>query len=134
MAPAASAQQPRYIRVVRVPPGEAPLWVREKWVGLELPLARGESGPRHVLTSGVVSGPRNRFAALWRALLGRLPDKAGYAVYVIDALAVLERTAPDAVEWWRTNSPHLVNRKRKFLFQQAACEMVDARQAEAPRG
>ena len=125
MGQAAPAQQPRYIRVVRVPPGEAPLWVREKWVGLELPLARGESGSRHMLTSGVVSGPRNRFAALWRRLLGRLPDKAGYAVYVIDALAVLEQTAPDAVEWWRTNSPHLVNRKRKFLFQQAACEMVD---------
>jgi len=125
MGQAAPAPQPRYIRVVRVPPGEAPLWVREKWVGLELPLARGESGPRHMLTSGVVSGPRNRFAALWRRLLGRLPDKAGYAVYVIDALAVLEQTAPDAVEWWRTNSPHLVNRKRKFLFQQAACEMVD---------
>ena len=125
MAPAASAQQPRYIRVVRVPQGEAPLWVRERWVGMELPLARGESGPRHMLTSGVVSGPRNRFAALWRRLLGRLPDKAGYAVYVFDALAVLEQTAPDAVEWWRTNSPHLVNRKRKFLFPQAVCEMVD---------
>jgi hypothetical protein len=120
-----ASAQPRYIRVVRVPPGEAPLWVREKWVGLELPLARGESGPRHTLTSGVVSGPRNRFAALWRALLGRLPDQAGYAVYVIDALAVLEKTAPEAVEWWRTNSPHLVNRKRKFLFQQEACEILD---------
>jgi hypothetical protein len=125
MEHAGSVQGPRYIRVVRVPPGEAPLWVREKWVGLELPLARGESGPRHVLTSGVVSGPRNRFAALWRALLGRLPDKAGYAVYVIDALAVLEQSAPDAVEWWRTNAPHLVNRKRKFLFQQEVCELID---------
>ena len=27
------------IRIVGVPPGEAPLWVREKWLGLELPLA-----------------------------------------------------------------------------------------------
>ena len=126
MRRATSAQEPRIIRIVRVPPGEAPLWVREKWVGLELPLARGESGPRHVLTSGVVSGPHNRFAALWRALLGRLEDKAGYAVYVIDALAVLEKTAPDAVEWWQTNAPHLVNRRRKFLFQQAACELIDA--------
>lgn len=134
MAQAAAAQQPRYIRIVQVPPGEAPLWVREKWVGLELPLARGESGPRHVLTSGVVSGPRNRFAALWRALLGRLPDKAGYAVYVFDALAVLEKTAPDAVEWWRANAPHLVNRKRKFLFQQEVCELINGQQAEAPRG
>ena len=28
------------IRIIGVPPGEAPLWVREKWVGLELPLTR----------------------------------------------------------------------------------------------
>jgi hypothetical protein len=28
------------IRIIAVPPGEAPLWVREKWVGLDLPVAR----------------------------------------------------------------------------------------------
>src|SRR5712664_1703512 len=29
-----------HIRIFAVPPGEAPAWVREKWVGLELPLAQ----------------------------------------------------------------------------------------------
>src|SRR5215471_17510443 len=33
------------VRILRPPPGEAPLWVREKWVGLELPLAYGARGP-----------------------------------------------------------------------------------------
>jgi hypothetical protein len=28
------------VRIIAVPPGEAPLWVREKWVGVELPVAR----------------------------------------------------------------------------------------------
>ncbi len=34
------AREAHYIRIVNVPAGEAPLWVREKWVGLELPLVR----------------------------------------------------------------------------------------------
>ena len=63
---------PQFIRIVRTPPGEAPLWVREKWVGLELPLASGDYGPRHAYTSGVLSGPSNRLIALVRLLLGRL--------------------------------------------------------------
>jgi hypothetical protein len=28
------------VRIVAVPPGEAPLWVRQKWVGLDLPVVR----------------------------------------------------------------------------------------------
>jgi hypothetical protein len=31
------------VRIIAVPPGEAPLWVREKWVGLTLPLTRFDS-------------------------------------------------------------------------------------------
>ena len=28
------------VRIVAVPPGEAPLWVRQRWVGLDLPVVR----------------------------------------------------------------------------------------------
>jgi hypothetical protein len=113
-----------YIRIVTIPPGEAPLWVREKWVGLELPLAGGDRGPRMSFTSGVLSGPRNRLIALWWALLGRLKRQTGYAVDAIEAVRILEATAPDAASWWRQNVPRLQVRKRKFLFHKSACEIV----------
>ena len=89
-------QQPRYIRIIAIPAGEAPLWVREKWVGLELPLADGKNAAQQVFTSGVLSGPRNRFLAIIWGLLGRLKVQSGYPVYVNEALGVLEQTAPDA--------------------------------------
>ena len=34
-----------YLLVTATPPGEAPLWVREKWVGIELPLMQRWSIP-----------------------------------------------------------------------------------------
>ena len=115
-----------FIRIVSVPPGEAPLWVREKWVGLQLPLADGDHGPRQTWTSGVLSGPRNRLIALWWAWRGRLTRKSGYAVDAIAAVDILERTAPEAAAWWRQNVPRLQRRNRKFLFAPSACQIVTA--------
>ena len=113
-----------HVRIVRVPPGEAPFWVRERWVGLTLPLAEGDRGPRDTFTSGVLSGPRNRLLALWWALRGRLKRKSGYAVDAVEAVRILEQTAPEAAAWWRNNVPRLQKRRRKFLFDPAACEIV----------
>jgi len=85
-------QLPRYIRIIAIPPGEAPSWVREKWVGLELPLADGDSVVQ-VFTSGVLSGPGNRFLAIIWGLLGRLKVQSGYPVYVKEALGILEHSS-----------------------------------------
>ena len=112
------------IRITGVPPGEAPQWVREKWVGLVLPLATGRSRPLTAMTSGVLSGPPNRLAAFLWGLLGRLEQQSGYAVEASAALAILERTAPDAASWWRENVPRLFSRRRKFLFRTSDCELV----------
>ena len=113
-----------HVRIVRVPPGEAPFWVRERWVGLTLPLAAGDRGPRGAYTSGVLSGPRNWLLALWWALRGQLKHKSGYAVDAVAAVGILEQTAPEAAAWWRQNVPRLQKRGRKFLFDPAACEIV----------
>jgi hypothetical protein len=112
------------IRITNVPPGEAPQWVREKWVGLVLPLATCRSKPRMAYTSGVLSGPPNRFAAIWWGLRGRLERQSGYAVDASAALAILERTAPDAASWWRANVPRLLARRRRFMFRTSDCELV----------
>jgi hypothetical protein len=118
-----------YIRIARIPSGEAPSWVREKWVGLELPLANHDQGPRDAYTSGVLSGPRNRLIAAWWGLLGRLQQKSGYAVDAQEALAILEKSAPDAAFWWRENVPRLRARKQTFLFDVSACDMVAMKSA-----
>jgi hypothetical protein len=112
------------IRITNVPPGEAPQWVREKWVGLVLPLATWRSKPRMAYTSGVLSGPPNRLAAIWWGLRGRLERQSGYAVDASAALAILERTAPDAASWWRANVPRLLARRRRFMFRTSDCELV----------
>jgi len=110
---------------VGVPPGEAPLWVREKWVGLELSLAGHDSGTRHAYTSGVLSGPRNRFVALFWGLRGRLQRRSGYAVEVSEAMKVLEGKAPDAAAWWRENVHRVSAQGRQILFPDVVCEPVD---------
>jgi hypothetical protein len=113
-----------YIRIKSVPAGEAPQWVREKWVGLVLPLATWRRRPFTATTSGVLSGPPNRLAALWWGLRGRLKRQSGYAVYASEALAILERTAPDAAAWWRENVPRLQAGPRKFLFRTSDCQLL----------
>jgi hypothetical protein len=67
------------VRIIGVPPGEAPLWVREKWVGLELPLTRYPA-PRDYFTFGVLSQPAECLAQLWAVARGRARRVAGFAV------------------------------------------------------
>jgi hypothetical protein len=106
-----------YLYVTSVPEGEAPLWVREKWVGLKLPL----TGPLSVGTfrgSGVLSGPQSLAAfcvALFRK--GLPPKREGYIVNALDAVKILEVTHPEAAAWWRANVSHLMRPSRRFLFQ-----------------
>src|SRR6516165_8028709 len=51
-APRAFGYSPPSIRVVDVPPGEAPESIRRCWVGLVLPLAPGFAGAQSHLASG----------------------------------------------------------------------------------
>jgi len=112
------------IEIVFPPAGEAPLWVREKWIGLRLPVVLREAKPVRVLTSGVLTGPKSLLAALARLLLGRYRRQRGYAVEVLTAIAALEQVSPDAARWWRENTPHLLKPKRYFLFEERACRVV----------
>lgn len=112
------------VRIVAVPAGEAPQWVREKWVGLELPLAQWTAGPRTRRTAGVLSGPRDVLAMIAGLFSGRLNRRTGYVVDVQAAIAALERVSPEAAAWWRTAAPHLLTPGRRFMFQEHACHLV----------
>jgi len=100
----AANSEPTLVRIIAVPKGEAPDWVREKWVGLELPTFEQIRGP-HTLTGwGVVTGPPptslEQFDAGYR---GRLQVMSGFCVKTTDAIAILNSASPEAAAWWREN-------------------------------
>jgi hypothetical protein len=119
------------VRIVRVPPGEAPLEVREAWVGLVLPLARGFEGPRSIMTAGVLSAPATFLGTLLGWFMGRVRRADGFVVDAAAAIDILAVDHPDAAAWWRTNTPGLLRPGRRFLFHAEACEPVQEQRETA---
>jgi hypothetical protein len=112
------------VRIIAVPSGEAPLWVREKWVGLELPLAQKSVVAQSCLSAGVLSGPKSFLSTLAGCFTRRYEQESGFIVSVIPALHVLEAASPETANWWRSNAPHLCKPWRKFLFHANVCEVI----------
>lgn len=115
----------RFVRILALPPGDAPEWVRESWVGLDLPLSSRRGASRVAATVGVLTGPRNALGQLFAPLLGKTTRQRGYAVKVSEAIVILQVAHPDAAEWWRTNTPHLFRRSTSFLFAESVCKLQD---------
>ena len=108
------------VRIVAVPPGEAPLWVRQKWVGLDLPVMR-YAAHRKLHAFGVLSRPRS-----WAAVVrGQAELIAGYAVEAAPAVGILARVSPEAAAWWRENTPHLIAPQRYLVFHEEVCRIAD---------
>ncbi len=110
-------QYPFVLRVTSTPPGEAPEWVRQKWVGLSLPLAQKDASARNYFTSEVLSGPKGLFSCLLALCTGKIVRKPGYAVESLKAIQILEAAHPEAGAWWRANTPELLDPRRSFVFQ-----------------
>ena len=102
------------IRIIAVPPGEAPLEIREQWVGLILPLADGMPGTWQLQTTGVITGELSD------------EETIGYAVEFSEAMAALAETAPDAVKWWKTNTLYLFEEEGVLIFEQDVCEPLSS--------
>ncbi len=102
---------PGRVRIAGLPPGEAPEEIRQAWVGLELPLARGQAKGRFQNTVGVLSNQ---------------PTRCGesYAVDGPEAVRILAATAPEAAAWWRLNAPHVVVGGYFLVFPAEVCERV----------
>jgi hypothetical protein len=116
------------VRIIAVPPGEAPLWVREKWVGLELPLLRRPYA-RKLIGFGAVSGPRTWVAQMWALLRGRSQRIHGFVVDAARAVDILGRASPDAAAWWRENAAELILPERGLIFHAEVCEIVPGKAA-----
>jgi hypothetical protein len=120
------------VRILRTPPGEAPLVVREAWVGLVLPGRPGEVGPRTVLTAGILTGPRSLVGFVIAYLRRRFQRVEGFLVDAAGAVAVLEGHDASAASWWRENAPSAVAPGRVFVFHAEVCELV--RELPSPSG
>ena len=82
------------IRIVSLSPGEAPQWVRESYIGLELAVSE-----KLTPQSGKVIGD-----------LGGEPSPDNLDCYVVDIeefLAKLRRSKPSAANWYQENVPSL---------------------------
>ena len=111
------------IRILTIPPGEAPLSVRMAWVGLDLPLDPRRVGRQLAMAAGVLSSPRGWWQQIVGLVTGRYAVKTGYAVNALEAVNLLQAKAPVAAAWWREHCAHLLDGKRWFLFPTAGCEV-----------
>jgi hypothetical protein len=106
------------IRIVAVPPGEAPDDVRRAWVGLVLPAAPAARLP----TVGVVTGPRTFLGQFFALLRGELTQEVGYAVSAAIAVELLTASDPVAAAWWQANTPHLLKPGKCLVFRAGDCQ------------
>src|SRR5262245_46741567 len=109
------------VRIVDVPAGEAPEWVRKQWVGLVLPLADGEEGARSARTWSILTGPTTLPAQLWRLCTGKDNRTFGYVVDARRAWDILAERSPDAAQWLRTHAV-LKQPGQKLVFPAEICQ------------
>jgi hypothetical protein len=110
------------IRIVRKPIGDAPDWVREAWVCLELPSARKQ--PANFRGVSVLDAPSWLTAV--QVLLGLACQRRhGYLVPAMRAFELLSQQNESAAAWWRQHTPHLTRRGKYLLFDDQACERVN---------
>jgi hypothetical protein len=99
----------RSVRIVATPGGEAPLDVRQAWVGLTLPLL--DPDPQTFEPFGILSKTKQ-------------PPRIGYQVEGWQAVEVLAEKAAWAAAWWRENAPHVLVPCYALIFSAEVCEIV----------
>ena len=112
------------VRIIAAPPGAAPLWVRQKWVGLDLPVTR-YAGCSRFPGFGALTLPRSWLSQWLAVIRGGAEMVAGYAVEAAPAVGILARKSPEAAAWWRENTPHLIAPKRYLIFHEDVCRIAD---------
>ena len=107
------------IEIIGRPAGQAPLWVRDAWIGVTLPTT--PRAARAWLGMGVLDGAGGWPARLWAVMRGRSYKISGYAVRAKAAVRLLERTNPAAAAWWREHAADLLGGRGVFIFEAEVC-------------
>ena len=104
------------IRIITIPPGQAPLEVRKEWVGAVMPLL-----------------PRQDIVGIETGVLGGEPDPQnvdGYRVDTDEAIcSLVERNTPDAkraADWWIDWKENTRNGRMccALVFSKDVCALV----------
>ena len=109
------------VRVVRMPLGDAPEWVREAWVGLSLPITG--VGPRRWRAITAAGGPATIMDYVRARLTGRTTVIVGYEVNGKIAIERLGGLNAAAAAWWLEQSPAWAAGTVSFLFDTNSCEV-----------
>ena len=116
---------PKRIRIVGLPPGEAPIDIRQAWIGLELPLADGKyQKQRSVRELGVLTGPKSLLGFLAAEIFRLGARTENFVVRAEKAFEILEDANPEAAGWWKENTPHLYKPCGLLAFSSDICEEV----------
>jgi hypothetical protein len=96
----------KYIHIISIPKGDAPLSIRKKWLRLKLPLVENLSSKS--VQCGVNGNPPK--------------NEGGYAVNAAQALIILDQSSPKAANWWRRNLPPVPS--CELVFAKDVCELI----------
>lgn len=94
------------IRIVSIPFGEEPEWVKRAWIGLEIPVIKGaykQKGGQEILS-------------------GEFRASDNYVTYAEQALNILKAARPEAEKWWRENVDLVP--VDYIAFDQSVCELI----------
>lgn len=103
------------IRITKVPAGEAPLWVREAWVGTVIPcdpyFGYGDNPEKGVLSLKENDGVRRKLCS--------------FAVLQEDAIGILRDYSPRAAMWWQIHGfPRDTPGEDRFSFTEDEAEVA----------
>lgn len=97
------------LRIVAMPPGEAPEKIRRAWVGVAIPLRRAASQPVTQDSVGVLSKEK-------------MGCMTGYALTGSEAIEALRAQSQKTAAWWEDNAPHVLAPGYVLLFPTEVCE------------
>ena len=102
------------IKIVKMPEGEAPVWVRLAWVDLILPC-------------DPILGFRNEYGLLShnRREFGKDdPTRRNFAVPVPEAMVILAKHSPQAAAWWQEPRQRYALKHHHFCFGEDEAEII----------
>ncbi len=94
------------IKIIATPPGQAPEWVREEWIGVEIPIPKQPS-------RGIQMGVRG----------GKAENAGGHQVDTREAMEALRKKSPEAADWWEQNVP--LASIPSLVFSKDVCEVIE---------